>query len=230
MVLILIVLGGIIVGVALAGAPVTVPISKSAKALSIPAGIRAKVNAVQLFASINNRIKGGNPARSLLSTPSQTTSGALTNEDNFLYLVNVTLRRDFFTAVHHLDTGSSDVWFRTADCYSLDSSCDVNNSNATDASVYRETPFYFVDTYGSGAAAGIVGYSNVTLGDAEILVGLSILLVEQQQGLLGLAFSSLGVISSSVTPYIHVSGNWFDALNLDNPVFGFNLSDYADGD
>ncbi|KAJ3115851.1 hypothetical protein HK100_001221 [Physocladia obscura] len=231
MVLISIVLSIAAAGVALAGAPVTVPISKSAKALSIPAGLRAKANAAQRIASINNRIKAGNPARSLLSTTSATTSGNLANVENFLYLVNVTLSDGNIWPID-LDTGSSDVWFRTAYCYSPDSSCDVNYSNATDGSVYPETPFYFVDTYGSGAAAGIVGYSNVTLGglNAEILVGLSILLVEQQQGLLGLAFSSLGVISSSVTPYVHVSGNWFDALNLDNPVFGFYLSDYADGD
>ncbi|KAJ3078268.1 hypothetical protein HK100_010778, partial [Physocladia obscura] len=52
----------------------------------------------------------------------------------------------------------------------------------------------------------------------------------QQQGLLGLAFSALSSLSNTVGYYAGYECNWFDALKLTNPVFGFYLSNYNDGD
>ncbi|KAJ3112222.1 hypothetical protein HK100_002419 [Physocladia obscura] len=158
-----------------------------------------------------------------------TISAPLVDVQDELYTTNITLSDGSSFSID-LDTGSSDTWIRGVDC-SGDSSCTGN------AAIYSDFPFtglYYLVEYGSGAVAGAVFEAGVTIASltSTFLIGLSLIEIDLggSDGLLGLGFSSIGVISSFISPLIGLGGNWFDALNLDNPVFAFYLSNAADGD
>ncbi|KAJ3107004.1 hypothetical protein HK100_003652 [Physocladia obscura] len=202
-------------------AGVTVPIIKKSVS-SLPPGQRARAVTAARLAKVSSRING-------LASVSSSTSAVLTNEADDLYTVPVTLS-DGKIYTFDLDTGSSDLWVRGSECQG-DSSCTGNVANYTD---FPYTGFSYVDTYGLGASAGYVFEANATIATltSTLLIGLTAIEIEMSgsDGLLGLAFSSLGVMSQQAGLILNKTANWFDALNLDNPVFGFYLSNYADGD
>ncbi|KAJ3107002.1 hypothetical protein HK100_003650 [Physocladia obscura] len=215
------------VGGAVAGQSDSVTVSITKKTSSLPAGKHALSNDAVRIINIKNKISGINTGVKSAIIPSN--SAALINEQNNLYTVPVTLS-DGNVYTFDLDTGSSDLWVRGIECQG-DDSCAGNAANYSD---FSYVGFPFVDLYGSGAAAGYVFKANATIASftSELLIGLTAIELQDtgSDGLLGLAFSSIGTLSYQVTPHVNISGNWFDALNLDNPVFGFYLSNYADGD
>ncbi|KAJ3115850.1 Vacuolar protease A [Physocladia obscura] len=158
-----------------------------------------------------------------------TDSAPLVDVQDELYTTNITLSDGSLFSID-LDTGSSDTWIRGSGC-SGDSSC---FGSAAVYSDFSFTGLYYLVEYGSGAVAGAVFEAGVTLAGltSNFLIGLSEIEIDMggSDGLLGLGFSSIGVISSSISPLKGIGGNWFDALNLDNPVFAFYLSNANDGD
>ncbi|KAJ3107003.1 hypothetical protein HK100_003651 [Physocladia obscura] len=209
-------------------AGITLPITRGTRGPKNPAG-----NTAQRIKQITQRLAGFKPVS--VSAPSSGSAEQL-NQENFSYLVNVTLS-DGIERYIDLDTGSSDVWVRAANCESPtgDSSCNYTvGPDAVDPNAFIATqlPYSYLDTYGLGASAGFVAVSNVTVGGltATIPIGISQIELQQQQGLLGLAFSALSSLSNTVGYYSGYECNWFDALKLSDPVFGFYLSNYNDGD
>ncbi|KAJ3123752.1 Vacuolar protease A [Physocladia obscura] len=158
-----------------------------------------------------------------------TNSAPLLDIQDELYATNVTLSDGNLFRID-LDTGSSDTWIRGSNCYG-DKSCSGSFAVYSD---FNFTGLYYLVEYGSGAVAGAVFKAGVTLAGltANFLIGLSEIEIDigGSDGLLGLGFSSIGVISSFISPLKGIGGNWVDALNLNNPVFAFYLSNANDGD
>ncbi len=162
---------------------------------------------------------------------------ALYNEQDLAFLINVTLPNKKWYLLQ-FDTGSADTWFRGADCIANDdASCPPNaRSVSTDplsAGLVDLNLSYF-DIYGTGYAVGEVYKTAVTIGGVSATIAVGVTSIESDDqgmdGILGMGYESLGVISSQVTPVTKVAGNWFDAAStFATREFGVYLSNTENG-
>ncbi len=159
----------------------------------------------------------------------------LYNENDNVYLIIATLP-DKSTYRLQIDTGSSDTWFRGGDCITNDDGSCIGNSVSTDplSPGLVDLKLSYFDIYGTGYAVGEVYKTAVTIGGIASTMAIGVTSIEYddqgEDGLLGLAYASLGDISDQVTPVKNVSGNWFDAASaISTKVFGVYLSSTKNG-
>ncbi|KAF9018599.1 acid protease [Hymenopellis radicata] len=126
-----------------------------------------------------------------------------------------------------LDTGSADMWIADSSCIT---GCDSIPTFATaDSSSYTNTSESFSITYGSGAAAGVLGSDTVQMAGFSVSNQVfavcdqvsSGLLSDPVSGLLGLAWQSIA--SSGATPFweaLVAGGAW------DSALMAFHLTRY----
>jgi cathepsin D len=128
-----------------------------------------------------------------------------------------------------LDTGSSDLWVAGAGCTTNCESVATFDSSASTSFTNKSTPFSI--TYGSGAAAGVLGQDSVQMAGFTVANQIfavcdkvsSGLVNSPVSGLLGLAFQTIA--SSGATPFWQTlvqNGAW------DSPLMSFQLSRYID--
>ncbi|KAJ3186842.1 hypothetical protein HK101_009553 [Irineochytrium annulatum] len=132
-----------------------------------------------------------------------------------------------------LDTGSSDTWFRGSSCKSSDGSCGSSGQakvNTADKALVS-TGKSWSTSYGSGSVSGKVYSGPVGMAGLSATISLGVSTSETGfnspgDGLMGLAYASISNIGAAGSS----NTNWIDALKLSNNVFGFYLSNAADGD
>ncbi|KAJ3261722.1 hypothetical protein HK103_004673 [Boothiomyces macroporosus] len=157
-------------------------------------------------------------------------STSLDNLNGVLYSATVVVGNNQKLTVD-LDTGSSDVWFRSTLCQSTDGSCSVEKQfDATDSSI-TDLKTTFNIKYGDlshtdceivQGTVTLAGYSAaIPFGLATTMVGFN--KSPDTDGILGLGFNDISAISSNLQGK---SANWFDALQLPSGenVFSFFLS------
>ncbi|KAJ1553768.1 hypothetical protein HK405_006952 [Cladochytrium tenue] len=146
------------------------------------------------------------------------TSQVLANEQDLMWSCNVTLNGQEYPV--DLDTGSADTWFISSYCTG-DSSCtngyptiDVTDLVSSSSYTFMNKTWY--TTYGTGGVAGPLFSGPISIGDytANVTFGLGFIVLQMDgaSGLMGLGFESLSNI------------------NEFNQLFGFYLSNSADGD
>ncbi len=137
-----------------------------------------------------------------------------------------------------IDTGSSDTWFRGQFCStpndSTDTSCIGRNVTVNPLSHgLTDLKLSFYTQYGAGFLVGSIYKASVAIDGVSSTIAVGVSNIEGQlqgiDGILGLGYSSLGEISSQITPRKGVSGNWFDASSFKNKQFGVYLSKAANG-
>jgi hypothetical protein len=180
--------------------------------------------------------QGGPTSRYRNLITKTTHSVPLYNEQNYNYLVNVTLpdKRWYLLL---LDTGSSDTWFRGQYCLTTDgSSCTGRNVSTVPLSPgLVDLQLSFVIIYGSDYVAGEVYKAAVAVGGVSSTIAMGVSFIEYDQlgidGVLGMGYQGNGYISNQVTPFTHVPGNWFDEASFfQTKVFGVYLSSTSNGD
>ncbi|KAJ3119744.1 Vacuolar protease A [Physocladia obscura] len=191
----------------------TVPVGRAIRNVNITAAERALGDAAYSVNRVSSvvKLRGPRPPR-----PPKN-SDALENLGNEAYIVNVTLS-DGNNYTIDLDTGSSDTWL-----------IGLNTSSPGITSLDSE----YLDFYGGGIAFGDVYKGTLSIGKASATIALGNALIEDvlplaADGLLGLAYSALSAISEEVNTTLPT--NWFDASNIENKIFGFYLSNAANGD
>ncbi|KAJ3203335.1 hypothetical protein HDU82_006664 [Entophlyctis luteolus] len=149
---------------------------------------------------------------------------ALANFNDELYTTTATLGGQTFS--FDLDTGSSDVWVRGANCVSTDQSCGVTGQAAFDtaATTATATGNTWTTTYGSGAVEGNVYTGTATLAGISASMNFGVSTQEvgfnsPGAGLWGLAFSSL----NQITP----NGDFTSAAGIQS--MGFYFSNWING-
>jgi len=132
-----------------------------------------------------------------------------------------------------LDTGSSNLWVPSSECGSI--ACYLHQKYDHDSSsTYKQNGSAFEIRYGSGELSGYVSEDTVTIGDLKIKNQLFAEATSEPglafafgrfDGILGLGYDTISV--NKITPPFY---NMLDQKLLDEPVFGFYLSDTNDGD
>jgi hypothetical protein len=134
-----------------------------------------------------------------------------------------------------LDTGSSDLWLRGPTCTSSDGSCEGRNQLSKKLAVdvkhkaVKFTTKSFSITYGSGAVAGNVYNTTVSIQGINVTMPIGVSTRERgfgslnADGLLGLGFPKLNKIEGS---------NFMESAGSTglSKTFGFYLSNSANGD
>ncbi|KAJ3323332.1 hypothetical protein HDV06_001852 [Boothiomyces sp. JEL0866] len=192
--------------------PITVKVSKKAVA-----------SGVQRHASV---------LRATLNRFATTGQEPLVNAQNEFYSAAITVGNGQSFTVD-LDTGSSDVWLRGANCQSSDSSCNGNKVDVSDSTL-SDSGQTWSTSYGSGSVSGEIYTGPISLAGAtasNLPFGASTSetgFAGVADGLLGLGFDSISQISSTLGQ----SANFFDALGYSGSQnkFAFYLSDAADKD
>ncbi|KAJ3206007.1 hypothetical protein HDU83_003938 [Entophlyctis luteolus] len=150
---------------------------------------------------------------------------ALANFNDELYTTSATLGGQTFA--FDLDTGSSDVWVRGANCVSTDGSCGVAGQSAFDtaATTATATGNTWMTTYGSGAVEGNIYTGTASLAGITATMNFGVSTQEvgfnsPGAGLWGLAFSAL----NQITP----NGDYTTAAGIQSMAFYF--SNWINGD
>ncbi|KAJ3261677.1 hypothetical protein HK103_004628 [Boothiomyces macroporosus] len=169
--------------------------------------------------------------------PAKTVSPQLTNlAGNMLYSAQVTMGNgQSLTA--DLDTGSSDIWFKSSQCQSSDNSCQFGKKIDTSDSSFSPLNQQFDIGYLDGSKATCDIYTGpVTLGGLTVNVpfGAATTLTKfnsgsDTDGLFGMGFNGESEIANQLGGK---SANFFDLLNFPKTqnLFSFYLSNSADGD
>ncbi|KAJ3316281.1 hypothetical protein HDV06_003945 [Boothiomyces sp. JEL0866] len=154
-----------------------------------------------------------------------------------LYSAQVTIGNGQ-TLTADLDTGSSDIWFKSSQCQSSDNSCQFGKKIDTSDSTFSPLNQQFNIGYLDGSKATCDIYSGpVTLGGLTVNVpfGAATTLTKfnsgsDTDGLFGMGFDGDSQISQALGA--GNSANFFDLLQLpsDQNMFSFYLSNSADGD
>jgi len=132
-----------------------------------------------------------------------------------------------------LDTGSSNLWVPSSECGSI--ACYLHSKYShDDSSTYKKNGSSFEIRYGSGELSGYVSQDTVQIGDLKIKDQLFAEATSEPglafafgrfDGILGLGYDTISV--NKIPPPFY---SMLDQGLLDEPVFGFYLSDTNNGD
>ncbi|XP_002134090.1 lysosomal aspartic protease [Drosophila pseudoobscura] len=172
-----------------------------------------------------------NLVQSNISSTTNTTAGnysveTLSNVNNLQYYGSISIGTPPQNFMVQFDTGSSNLWIPSVDCFSAD--CYYHNTySSANSTTYQVNGTAFSITYGSGSVSGILSTDVVTVaglqiprqmfGEATIVTGTS-LLDASFDGIFGMAYSSLAV-DGVLPPFYNL---WSEKL-VDAPVFSFYL-------
>ncbi|EDW27624.1 GL20169 [Drosophila persimilis] len=147
-----------------------------------------------------------NLVQSNISSTTNTTAGnysveTLSNVNNLQYYGSISIGTPPQNFMVQFDTGSSNLWIPSVDCFSAD--CYYHNTySSANSTTYQVNGTAFSITYGSGSVSGILSTDVVTVaglkiprqmfGEATIVTGTS-LLDASFDGIFGMAYSSLAV-------------------------------------
>ena len=130
------------------------------------------------------------------------------------------------------DTGSSNLWIPSSECSSIACFLHTKYDNSA-SSTYKKNGSEFEITYGSGSLSGFVSNDVVRIGSLEIKgqdfaeatnePGLAFAF-GRFDGILGLAYDTISV-NHIVPPFYNLMKQGL----IDEPIFGFYLSDSEEG-
>jgi len=131
-----------------------------------------------------------------------------------------------------LDTGSSNLWVPSKDCGSI--ACYLHTKyDHSESTTYSQNGSSFAIQYGSGSLEGYVSKDTVQIGDLKIKNQLFAEATSEPglafafgrfDGILGLGYDTISV--NGIPPPFY---NMIEQDLIDEPVFGFYLSDTSDG-